>query len=147
MTNVALPPVVFSKTIPEGNLQRIRILLKEYDTLRAEILQRTAAGFALAPILAAIVGWLGSRILEGHRYTAIAAGLMSVCTLFLGPKFMNIRIRRCSARLQRIEQRINSLAEDDLLEWESRWGIGGAAHHFRDAFRNPPPRPVTPDTL
>lgn len=147
MTNVALPPVGYPKTIPEGNLQRISILLKEYDTLRTEILQRRAAGFALAPILAAIVGWLGYRILEGHRYTAIAVAVMTLCALFVGPKFMNIRIRRCSARLQRIEQRINSLAADDLLEWESKWGIGGVAHHFRDAFRNPPPRAVTPDKL
>jgi len=147
MTNVDVPAAVSSKTIPEGNLQRINILLKEYDTLRTEILQRTAVSYALAPILAVLAGWLGSRIFEGYRHMTIAAGLIALCALFLSPKFMSIKIRRCSARLQHIEQRINHLAEEDLLEWESRWGIGGAAHHFVDAFRNPPPRSVTPEAL
>ena len=147
MTNVASTPIVSSQTIPQGNLQRINILLREYDSLRSEVLQRTVASLVLAPVLAVIVGWLSSRILEGYRFTAVADGLLAACALFLGPKLMNMKIRRCSARLQHIEQRINHLAEDDLLEWESRWGIGGAAHHFVDAFRNPPPPPVTPETL
>jgi hypothetical protein len=122
------------KTIPEANLQRINILLKEYDTLRSEILQRTAAGFALPAIVTAIAGWLLSRIIEHHYYTSTVIVLLGVIALAVGPRFMNIQIRRCATRVQQIEERVNFLAQDHLLEWESRWGMGATGHHFTNDF-------------
>jgi hypothetical protein len=120
--------------IPEGNLQRINILLKEYDTLRSELQQRTAGGFALVGIVVASVGWVLSQTLAHHYYTSAVIGVAFFVSLFLGPRFMNAQTRRCAERVQRIEKRINSLAQDDLLEWESRWGMGATGHHFRDKF-------------
>lgn len=130
--NDALP--VELKTIPDGNLQRINILLKEYDTLRSELQQRTAAGFALVGIVVAAAGWSLSQTLARHYYTSAVVVFLIVCFLFFGPRFINVQIRRCAERVQRIEKRINFLAQDQLLEWESRWGMGATGHHLRDEF-------------
>ena len=122
------------RTIPQQNLERINILLKEYDTLRSEILQRTAAGFALPAVFSGIAGWLLSRIIEHHDCTSAIVAL-SGAILLVGAaiwvwKFVNTQIRWCAARVRRIENRINFLTQDHLLEWESRWGIGATGHHW-----------------
>jgi hypothetical protein len=122
------------RSIPEGNLQRINILLREYDTLRSELQQRTAAGFALVGVVVAVVGWVLSQTLSHHYYTSAAVGMLFLVFLFLGPRFMNVQIRRCAERVQRIEKRVNFLAQDHLLEWESRWGMGATGHHLGDDF-------------
>jgi hypothetical protein len=123
--------------IPEGNIQRINILLKEYDTLRSELLQRTAEGFALVGVPAGSAGWLAwllSQTIERHYYISAAATVMIICFVIVGSKFVFAQIRRCAERLQRIEKRINFLAQDHLLEWESRWGMGATGHHLADEF-------------
>lgn len=128
-------PTEARKTIPDENLQKINILLREYDTLRTEILQRTAAGFAVPAVVVAIAGWLLSPFFEHHPYIAGALALVVVAGLALGARFMNVQIRWCAARVTRIENRINFLAQDHLLEWESRWGIGATGHHmFKEDF-------------
>src|SRR5437660_8921081 len=103
--------------IPEENLQRINILLKEYDTLRSELLQRTAAGFALVGVVAAAASWSLSQRWEGHRLISGLAGLIIVCLLFFGSRFINTQIRRCAERVRRIDARINFLAQGHLFEW------------------------------
>ena len=134
--------------ISKDRLERINILLKEYDTLRAEILQRTNAGFALVGVEVAAFTWLLTQCLtRGLRWwqwlILFLLALVFGCAAWKGQQFINVQIRRCAVRIWRIERWINYLAGDHLLEWETRWGMGATGHHLRDEFPlevTPPPR-------
>jgi hypothetical protein len=107
---------------------KINILLKEYDTLRAEMLQRMNARFAIVGLLGALLvlliskwewqpaGWpLDVRWLVGVLGASILAGVFW--------RFGTL-IRKLAARVSQVEQRVNQLAQEDLLTWETSFGWG-----------------------
>jgi hypothetical protein len=97
----------------------ISILLKEYDTLKSEILQRCGHRFALLGMMGAVLGYgvFKSRELTYHQFGALA-----VAALFL--TFVWIRfgqlIVKCSNRIAEIETMVNKRMGEDLLVWETR---------------------------
>ncbi|MFH8447225.1 hypothetical protein ACH4D3_39255 [Streptomyces sp. NPDC018026] len=101
----------------------IELLMKEYDTLRTEIVQRIAArqqmaGYAAA--LTAITVTLGGDL--GRWRYFIAALALIVSALYL--RDSNKGIQRIGLHLQDLEEEINSLAVglygQPALSWESR---------------------------
>lgn len=99
---------------------RITILFKEYDTLRSEISVRITSAFNLWNIAAAvIVIWatLQAKSLGSWLVLIVAAGIL-VAVWVLN----ELAVRKCARRIAQIERQINSLAGEELLQWESRLG-------------------------
>jgi hypothetical protein len=105
---------------------KISIILEEYKSLRAEILQRTTMlnqTYAVAGTVAA--GILGAMV----QYRAISAGVAMIAALIALVVFatwlIDDAIRIVAFRLRQIESEINALAEHRLLVWETEYGMEG----------------------
>lgn len=107
---------------------KIDILLKEYDTLRAEILQRINARFGIIGFLGTLFAfvlskweWQPKNCSFDVRWPIVALGL----TVLLGTWWwFGIRMQRLAARVSSIEKRVNQLAGEELLTWETYYGWG-----------------------
>jgi hypothetical protein len=98
---------------------KIQILLKEYDTLRAEIIARTNHGFQLTGLGGAVLMWLVSRPDDARFWVLVATFLM----VFGYMGWITFRdISKAAGRIRQIEAKVNKLAGDELLEWETLWG-------------------------
>jgi hypothetical protein len=98
---------------------RIDILLKEYDTLRAEIISRSNNRFATIGLIIA----LGAFVLTRPEESAVspfvlAAPVLAILLVTLWR--LGQLIKRCSLRIAEIEARINQLMGEELLAWEGR---------------------------
>ncbi len=98
---------------------KVDVLLREYDTLRQEIVSRTNNRFAMAGLLVAVAAFVISQpeLVASERWgIAIVAFFVSIG----GWWTIGFLIRCCAARLMEIEQRVNALVGDELLVWETR---------------------------
>jgi hypothetical protein len=103
-----------------SRFEQIQILLHEYDTLRNEIIGRTRDGFTLFSITVAL--FVGAISL---LYGA-AGGWPAAATAILGAIAFNIAlaettkgIAAISTWLCQLEARVNALAGEPLLSWET----------------------------
>ena len=105
-----------------GPQEQVNVLLKEYDTLRAEIIARTNNCYQLCAAAAAALAWLTGRANEWTLW-ALYAFLFLISA---GVAFALYRdINALCSRVSTIERGINHLSGDkELLEWETRWGGG-----------------------
>lgn len=91
--------------------------VKEYDTLRAEIIQRLGHRIAFLALTGAVgvYAFFRDNGLTLYQYFVIAVAVvfMSAVWLHLG----NV-IGRCSRRIAEIELQINAMAGEVLLRWE-----------------------------
>jgi hypothetical protein len=103
-----------------GLKDKVAILLKEYDTLRTEILARDSNGYQLWAGAAAAIAWVTSRPVDWRLWILAAA----LTLIFLGIFAALYRdINALCKRVSTIERMVNSLAGgEELLEWETRWG-------------------------
>jgi threonine/homoserine/homoserine lactone efflux protein len=99
---------------------KVTVLLKEYDTLRQEIVGRISNRFGLVSFGSALVVFLVTQQPPPGRLVVV--GLWVVFLLVLWWR-AGVLIRRCSKRIAEIERKVNSLVGEDLLVWETR--IGG----------------------
>lgn len=106
---------------------KIQILLKEYDALRAEILQRSNQRFAFLTLFGAI-GTYSLFIASSLKSYQIIALIFSAVFLLAVWFRLGILIARCSRRISEIEEEINSMAGQKLLKWESE-KIGSKVFH------------------
>src|ERR1051325_8755986 len=123
---------------PLTNVEKIQILFKEYDTLRAEIISRTTNAVSLVAagitLLIGIVAWFTTKG-AGNQNLWVMSVLIAVEMIgfFLGFRFINVWIFRCGIRIREIERRINLLAgeeTDPLLVWETRLGGTSTGKYF-----------------
>jgi hypothetical protein len=103
--------------------EKIEILFKEYDTLRAEIINRASGGNQVVAILAGLFGaslaWRATHPPDRIFWTAIAV-LFCTGVFLMATAYRDINL--VARRLAVIERTINKLSGDDLLAWESRFG-------------------------
>ena len=104
--------------ISDDSKIRIEILLKEYDTLRQEIISRTNNRFAITGFFGAVSLFAVTK--EGldpfWRWAIVVAPLVILSVLWL---WIKVAIDLCAHRIVGLERRINELAGDTLLEWET----------------------------
>ena len=113
--------------IPAEQKERINILLAEYNTLRAELLQKYTAILQSVSIIAPIlVGLVASLVLDPSR-RPIYLLILSLLFIYAWAVwfFADRMINRIAARIRAIEGDVNGRAQERLLEWESRYGFGG----------------------
>lgn len=96
---------------------KVKILLKEYDTLRAEILQRIGHRFAFL----GLTGALGIyAFFAAKELTIYQTAVLTISALALFGVWFQLGnlIARCSKRIAEIEKAVNSIVGEDLLKWE-----------------------------
>jgi hypothetical protein len=108
---------------------RIGILLHEYDSLRAEILSRYGAEFQVIAACAAYFVGLVTAWLAGWQtdspMTYVSLALLALVALIGLMTMSDTDVTRASWRIREIEARVNELAGERLLVWETYWGMGG----------------------
>jgi hypothetical protein len=109
---------------------KIDILLKEYDTLRQEILMRINHRFLMLGIIGTLLGFVlinDNPQLRIHifglstKIILLMSGALLLLALWL---FLGYLLGTLAARISTIERQINEIAGKKLLEWESRHGWG-----------------------
>jgi len=113
---------------------KIEILLREYDTLRSEIMSRTNNRFAIIGFIVALIAFIGSQSDVPLYGRCVIGGLAILVVLAVCFRFGQL-IKRCAVRIAEIEEKINNLMGEDLLAWESQIAKPGLFHWF---YRKPP---------
>ncbi len=102
-----------------GPKEKLTVLLKEYDSLRAEVLARTNHIYQLFAIAGGAATWLLSRSIDG-RFWLLMCGL---ATVVLAGWWTSVRdIKKCATRIGELETKVNELVGEDLLQWEKYFG-------------------------
>ena len=105
--------------------EKLTILMKEYDTLRTEILQRSRQRFAFLGLIGAGAGYVLFKATSLKEFQILGLTVAVVLMACIWMQLGNI-IVRCSNRLAEIEIQVNQIAGEDLLKWEhekrgSKW--------------------------
>jgi hypothetical protein len=128
-------------------LDKIQILLHEYDGLRSEIVQRwvgTQQQISIGVlVLMGVITVLVSTKAEYPR-ASILYVLLAIAIGIFGYAMWQVRRDTCKAatRVSEIEQDVNQRAGEELLQWETRWGgcvtgFWGSARPFKKLSDHP----------
>jgi hypothetical protein len=104
--------------------EKIKIILEEYKSLRTEIMQRHAGIIQVYTVAGtAFVGVVGFAVFN----TTILGGVLMTLVLIVlvvGAFFLHDHdIRMLAKRLRIIEADINQRAQENLLDWETSYGL------------------------
>lgn len=110
------------------NPDKITIMLKEYGTLRQEILQRIRNRSTFLSIFGAL-GGVG--IFQLQSLSNIQLSFLITSAVFAAFIWLQIGtvIARCARRIADIEEAVNEIVGEKLLRWESE-RIGSKAMHL-----------------
>lgn len=102
----------------EVNVRKIDIMLTEYDRLADTILHIEDRLFAITGFLGALIGFVISRrkLTVNVRWKLAIAGFAVLLGLWV---VYGLLMHRCGSYLGGLETRINTLADDDLLRWDT----------------------------
>lgn len=124
-------------SVADGKV-KIDLLLKEYDSLRSEILTRCNSRFAILGLIGGTLAYAGSQTkvpwylqwTPEYGQILFAVSLLIVAFLLIAVVWWRLGqlINRCSMRIAEIEKKINQLAGQELLCWESRVARQGLFH-------------------
>jgi len=95
---------------------KVQILLKEYDTLRNESIQKMGQRFALLTLAAGVVTLLSTQDLK-HNTSMLC--WLSCSALLLVWVFSAFHLNRLTKQLAKIESSVNSLVGEKLLSWSA----------------------------
>lgn len=103
---------------PLDRKDRITTLLKEYDTLRAEALGRINHRWQMLGLIGAIVAFVSAKDnLLSWGFIPVYAMVLLLLVLWVRTGF---HLSALSGRIEEIEKKVNEIAGETLLEWESR---------------------------
>jgi hypothetical protein len=104
---------------PLGPKERISTLLKEYDTLRAEILSRINHRWQMLGLIGVIVSFISAR--DGSTLSLDLVPAYAMILLLFGLWLRSdFHLDVLSVRIAEIEKKVNEIAGETLLEWETR---------------------------
>ncbi len=106
--------------------EKIEVLLKEYDSLRAEIGKKTSGGYQLITVLAAILAAVLGLASRNDLRVGLELGISgTVFVVALGVAFYRISrtdTNIIARRVSDIENQIAEIMGDTLLRWETEFG-------------------------
>src|SRR4051812_32597228 len=105
--------------------QRIQVLLQEYTTLRAEVLSRYTAQFQAGGIAAIILLSIITLAATTKIYAFLILIVLDLGLFVVVILWIDVDIAKAARRLRRLEKQINFKAREELLKWESVYGLGG----------------------
>lgn len=103
---------------------RADILLTEYELLRRETISRRNGRLAIVGFVVALASFVGSQSnipFAWRGVVTILAVMVSITAWFR----LGRLIKRCSARVVTLEQKINAICGEELLMWESQVATRG----------------------
>lgn len=104
-----------------SDMDKITIILHEYDKLSKEIDTRTSNGYQLAAVFATVAIWMVSQQNFDMRFWFTFASALVIS--FLSIAYIFININKAAVRLKQIEKDINErTGGESLLIWESKHG-------------------------
>lgn len=106
---------------------KVQVLLKEYDALRAEIMQRISHRFAFLGLFGGVGAYAFFAAKDMSTYQTVVLMISALALFGVWWQLGNL-IARCSNRIAEIEETINSLAGEPLLRWEHE-RLGSKAFH------------------
>ena len=98
--------------------EKVQILLKEYETLRVEMIQRFNHRFNFLTIIGAVGAFVFFKT-EKISYLQVSAFVATTISILIVWFWIGHVIARCSRRVSEIEKKVNELAGEDLLLWET----------------------------
>jgi hypothetical protein len=102
---------------------QVQLLLVEYNTLRAEILQRSSWQIQMWTIaVAQVVVILGFSVIYNYIYAGVILTLIATAPFAFGLLYNDQDIRIIAAHLRTLEARINAIAGIELFSWERKVG-------------------------
>jgi hypothetical protein len=102
---------------------QIKLLLVEYNTLRAEILRRSSWQIQMWIVaVAQAVVILGFSVLYNCIYAGIILIVIAAIPFAFGLLYNDQDIRIVAAHLRTLEARINALAGTEIFSWERKVG-------------------------
>src|SRR6266849_10226121 len=108
---------------PLSAKEQIDILLKEYDTLRQEIIARTSQGFQVLGfgvlLYTALVAWFGAHSVDRTFWVLLIIFVLTIAVVSL---MAHRDINMAARRISEIELHVNNLAGATLLQWETKYG-------------------------
>ena len=109
----------------------VNVLLREYDTLRAEILARVKSRFDMLIFTAPAATFIASQgqLSRNWRFAVVVGAAAFLLSLWF---YFGSAINQCSVRIAEVEGMINELVGSPLLQWESRQR-NATTHTGRDA--------------
>src|SRR6266849_5998233 len=111
--------------------QKISVLLAEYNTLRAEVLaERSNVAQAIGltvPVVMGLIGLSFSSTLNLPKWIVLTIALCAILYLCATFAWNEINTRKFTKQLRMLENKVNDLAGEPLLTWESAMGWGGIA--------------------
>lgn len=116
-------------------LDKIQILLHEYDGLRGEIIQRWVGAQQQISIgvlvLIGVITILFSTKKIKHPQDYFLYGLLGFAVCIFGYAMFQWGrdTNKAAARVREIEAQVNQLAGEELLQWETRWA-GAVTGYF-----------------
>ncbi len=107
--------------MPLSDWEKTQVLLKEYDALRAQILQYMHQRFQMLTIAGALGAFalFTAKVSTGVQQAALAVAAGVAITVWWTAGY---GMALCGNRIAEIELQVNQLAGDgeDLLAWEAR---------------------------
>ncbi|HEY4940591.1 MAG TPA: hypothetical protein VII56_04130 [Rhizomicrobium sp.] len=104
---------------------KISVLLHEYDALRDELLNRNNLVFQVIGAYAAVLIGLTAAFAANLDRTTILFLFGAVTVLFSTLVWAIDRdYRRVVLRIRLIESDVNKRLGEELMEWETLWGVG-----------------------
>ena len=103
---------------PLKRVEKITIMLKEYDALRAEIISRINSRWQMTGLAIGLLSAIGFARSDASYFWVFAA-IAAIFLLVLWRQSI-LLMRHCGLRIAEIENRVNELGGDELLAWESR---------------------------
>ncbi len=101
--------------------EQIDVLLKEYDTLRSEIINRMNSGVQIGVVAVGVVTFLASR---QSNQASIWVVVVPTTGIVIFSLVLWRDLYSASRRVAELEREINHLAGRALLKWESQWSTG-----------------------
>ena len=115
--------------------EKIQVLMKEYETLRSEMIQRFNSRFQFIMIIGAISGYSFFEIENNsyHKILVLIIAMISVIAIWFWIGYLTAEQ---SWRISDIEKQVNELAGQKLLRWETYQIDNGIFHKIYRRKRN-----------
>jgi hypothetical protein len=125
--------------------EQVTVLLKEYDSLRSEIIARISGQFTLIAVGAVVLGAFLSW--SPNRPRLVVMALLVVCLVGIGLVIFQNRqaLRNVGQRLREIEAHINVIAGVSLMCYQNHFGAAIRGTYFKKPIGNVFPIPRLPD--
>lgn len=111
--------------------EKITVLLAEYSTLRAEVIQRSTWQVQMGVATLAIIGVGAGLMITANIAAGITLTVLAIAGFLVGWKFNDSETMKVVGGTKSLEQRINGLAGEELLSWETRHGLPAEGHAQR----------------